>query len=258
VRATSSVLGNHVSDLKLLGQKAENNTAIIEEMSKAKGQELEAVKKIYKVISEVKLIAERITPVMLSINDIAENTNLLAMNAAIEAAHAGTAGKGFAVVAQEIRKLSQLAAQRAQEIRHELDTIQATVQEAFEITEFSQNIIETSTQKNETFLSDLLKIINAVQALGESAAFVLSYIESISEANASIEDLSKSFSSKVSETFSLVSEGTALTNSINEKIAKITGAASDIESKFSDLEAMNDELKATANELVIKVKPFTT
>jgi len=67
-------------------------------------------------MDRVKVSSKEILAVVDAVNDFAERTNLLAMNASIEAAHAGAAGRGFAVIAQEIKKLAAASSERAQRI----------------------------------------------------------------------------------------------------------------------------------------------
>lgn len=121
------------------------------------------VKKTNQVIGKVAANADSMLALIDLINDISDRTNLLAMNASIEAAHAGVAGRGFAVVANEIRKLAVDTGANAQKIGLSLkesgDHIRQAqqdsiaTQEAFalletEVTEFSSAMRDVSTSMN--------------------------------------------------------------------------------------------------------------
>jgi len=85
---------------------------------------------ISKVIDEFAMRAGQMAEMVHAIHDISERTNLLAMNAAIEAAHAGNAGRGFAVVADEIRKLANTAGDKASAIDALLASIDDSISRA--------------------------------------------------------------------------------------------------------------------------------
>src|SRR5262249_836164 len=74
--------------------------------------------------------AQQIGEVVVMITGIANQTNMLPLNATIEAARAGEAGRGFAVVAQEVKALAQQVAKATEDIRSQIDAIQASTQDA--------------------------------------------------------------------------------------------------------------------------------
>lgn len=93
-------------------------------------------------IVQLAQLARRIDEIITSVSEIATQSNLLALNASIEAARAGTHGRGFAVVADEVRSLSHQSTTAAQQIRAILGEIQAAVKQTVDATEGGVNLVE--------------------------------------------------------------------------------------------------------------------
>ncbi|PIW62955.1 methyl-accepting chemotaxis protein [Shewanella sp. CG12_big_fil_rev_8_21_14_0_65_47_15] len=129
------------------------------------------------VIEDLSRHAQSISSILATIQGIAEQTNLLALNAAIEAARAGEQGRGFAVVADEVRVLSRRTQDSTQEVHTTIETLQRTTARAVSLMESSQALAGHSVEDANAAAQALEEITQAVNVISDMAGQIATAAE---------------------------------------------------------------------------------
>lgn len=170
------------------------------------------------VITKLEEDSQGISVVLDVIKGIAEQTNLLALNAAIEAARAGEQGRGFAVVADEVRALAGKTQQSTQEIESMIDKLQAGARDAVKVMNDAQVMGKEGSELSEAAAEALAEIAAAIQSINDMNTQIASASE---EQSAVAEEISRNISN-ISHLANETAGGTAQTSEASGKLGAVS------------------------------------
>lgn len=208
-------------------------------------------------VGEIQAQAGRLKEANSVIRSIASQTNLLAMNASIEAAHAGAAGKGFAVVAGEIRSLAESSAKQSKSIGDLIKSITEAIMGIVDASKLSLNSFKSLDEKIGEIQSMLSQVLSSVDEQQEGANGLLDSMSIVDSSSRSIQDASSEMQEQSDKVFSRMdelrtsaSEITILTASVKNSIGAILTQAK----KSSDESVNNSRLNSQVLELIKSYK----
>jgi len=200
-------------------------------------QTQESVRNTANLIEEITHLTESTMDVIKVINNVSSQTNLLAMNAAIEAAHAGEAGKGFSVVADEIRKLAESTGTNAKNIGVTLRTMVEKIAQVKSASEESTAVLATMAGDVKGFTQSFAEISSSMKEMAVGSREVLNASESLARIT---QDLNQSIET-MTEKSETINEAMI---SLSDKTTQVTGGVGEIGKAGADIsgtaEALSD------------------
>lgn len=256
VSVSSSAIEEMIANISSVTQTLVNNTENIKKLTQSSESGRIDLTKITKDIKEVARESESLFEISHVIQNIASQTNLLSMNASIEAAHAGESGKGFSVVATEVRKLAESSEKQAKTVADVLKRIKTAIDEITRSTEGVLNKI-TIIESEVKIVSEQENIIrNAMEEQHSGSKQVLQAISELNDITEKVKNGSENIISGNCRIMEETENLSKITYEITNGIQEIAIGTQEVTTAVTMVNELTEDNRISIKTLINEVEKF--
>ncbi len=253
---SSAAIEEMISNIKSITENIDKFGNSFNQLSSDSEDGKNKIENVINLIESVSAESKKLLDTNKVIEDVAQQTNLLAMNAAIEAAHAGEAGKGFAVVAEEIRKLSESTTKQSHYIKQ---TLSSVIENINEVTNAATSAGLTFGEIVNQISSDdslITEIRSSMEEQSIGSKQIVDALGNIKETTHTIIENSKQMNSGIENVVAQVKELENAAKNLSSKTDEIKKSTQIINSNANKLIGMASENKKFAKELSAQTEKY--
>lgn len=255
---STSAITEMVANIQSVTDILQKNKEAFNGLTSASNAALSATNETSNVIQKISGDSEGLLEAISVIQNIATQTNLLAMNAAIEAAHAGDAGKGFAVVADEIRKLAEESNSQGNSISVVLKNLKTEIENVTAQSEQMQQAFAEISQHTANFEQQEQTIMSAMQEQNAGSGQILRSMTEISDITGEVKAGSAEIMQQSLDSDKKLNALIASTKEITAVMDKITKSTNEVVDVIEDVNALTQENTEIINRLTASIGRFRT
>jgi methyl-accepting chemotaxis protein len=256
VAQSSSAIEEMLANIQSVTNTLINNRGNVERLSEASDAGRTGMQEVSSDIQEIARESEDLLEINSVMNNIASQTNLLSMNAAIEAAHAGDVGRGFAVVADEIRKLAESSSTHSKTISAVLKKIKSSIDKITHSTDSVLKRFEAIDSGVRTVAEQEENICNAMEEQGQGSKQILEAIGHLNDTSRLVKDGSMEMLEGAKEVMreagNLEKSTQEITGSMNEMAYKVD----QVNNSVNHVNELTDENRKATEMLLSEVQKF--
>ncbi|NCN06169.1 MAG: HAMP domain-containing protein [Spirochaetales bacterium] len=250
---SSSAIEEMVANIQSVTKNLESNRTSFLELNSVSEKGYTQLLGVTTTIGSIARQSEGLEEANTIINAIASQTNLLAMNAAIEAAHAGDAGKGFAVVADEIRKLAENAAEQSQTIGTTLNSLKESIDSVVRDSRESSSSFEAIRKSVQQVLQLQHAIRTAMEEQKTGSVMVLAAIEELNRITREVSDGSREMSEGSRSILEEIQQLVEMSQNLSQGVGEMTEESRRINDTMSGAQRLTKQNE----EGILQVKEQT-
>jgi methyl-accepting chemotaxis protein len=256
ISQSSAAIEQMLANIASVTQTLVNNTENMDNLTQASDLGRTGLQEVSEDIQAIAKDSEGLLEITAVMESIAGQTNLLSMNAAIEAAHAGESGKGFAVVADEIRKLAESSSEQSKTIASVLEKIKGAIDKISRSTDAVLDRFEAIDQNVRIVSSQEEQVRNAMEEQGTGSKQILEHLSKLNDITHIIKDDSAEMHNESRAIMQESKNLETVTEVITTGMHEMASGAAAINHAVTRVGAISDENKNHIDTLVSEISKF--